>query len=166
MNALEVAKLSRNERREIRDRYNANRELRRLETEPLSAREGGFYNQAPSILEVMACVAEDPAKLLKWLPARYDGHEWFADTLPLRRVLRDSVVFAIRRRGYTRVPPKIVDGVVNKVIDRARARGRKPVCSTCKTKKNTRCYCHTHYCYCGPCVMSYAKALVHFESAS
>lgn len=79
-----------------------------------------------SLLDRIAAAGESAERLLKWLPARYDGYHWWRDTLPKRQVIRDSVLSAVRREGYTAVPPKLVDKIVSKIIDRARARGLKP----------------------------------------
>lgn len=86
-----------------------------------------------SLLDTLARAMARPADmdrlgrfLMKTLPARYDGYDWWADSMPKRQIIRDSVVLEVRNQGYVGVPPKLIDKVTSAVVTRAKRRGCKP----------------------------------------
>lgn len=104
--------------------------------EPLTVEDCHRRNIDPeaTLLHLMV-VDGDPMKLAKTLPPLYDAYGWWITKMPPRRLLREYVTLAVRRRGYRQVGKKPIDKIVNAIISRVRARGVPPEdhrdCVTC-----------------------------------
>lgn len=86
-----------------------------------------------SLLDALARASASKAErersfraMARHMPARYDAYDWWADDMPNRQKIRDSVLGELRRRGMTGVPPKVIDKITSAIIDRVRRRGLKP----------------------------------------
>lgn len=76
-------------------------------------------------LELMVWQTYNAAQIAKKMADLYDLYEWRVDSVPKTHHLRIYVHYALKRRHLVQLGTKrLVDRVINKIMERVRARGK------------------------------------------